>query len=410
MTVQWSFFKEMKPFLQKVWQKSGFENPTSIQEKAVPLLVDKKDVIAESPTGTGKTLAYVMPLLQNIDSTNTHIQAVILAPSRELVMQILSEVQTWAEGSSIDVASFIGGVNVKRQLEKLKKRPQIVVGTPGRIQELIKMKKIKMHEVKTIVLDEGDNLLVPEHQGTVEMIVKSALAERQVVLFSATLPDHTEKLARSMMNDPEVLKVKQSEEAKAKVEHLYVVAEHRDKMEVLRRIMHTGKLTALGFVKDIGSLSVLTEKLAYRGIDVGALHSEVKKEERVAAIRKFREGKYPLLLATDVAARGLDINGLSHVIHVDFPLDVNQYIHRSGRTGRAGASGTVISIVTPREERVLKQFAKEQGIKVHKREVIGGNIVEPENRPVEQHKTDKKYPKSKNKSSNSKKYTKKAKK
>ncbi|MFC7393425.1 DEAD/DEAH box helicase [Scopulibacillus cellulosilyticus] len=370
------FLSAMKPFLQDAWKKAGFKGPTSIQIKSTPLILEGKNVIAESPTGTGKTLAYLLPLLQRINLEINSPQAVILAPSRELVMQIFEQTQKWAEGSGIAPASFIGGANIKRQLEKLKKHPQVIVGTSGRVLELIKLKKLKMHEVKTIVMDEGDQLLVPEHIDTIKNIIKTTLNDRQLLLFSATLPNHIEQLAKDIMDQAEIVKVNQTKAAKSKVEHIYFVCEAREKIEVLRKIMRTGSLKALAFVKDIGNLSVLAEKLQYKGIPAGVLHSEAKKSERETALKNFRAGKYPLLLATDVAARGLDIEGLTHVIHVDFPESVTQYVHRSGRTGRQGSSGIVISIVTPREERDLKKFCRECQIPVHRKILFKGQITD----------------------------------
>ncbi|UGB31459.1 DEAD/DEAH box helicase [Metabacillus sp. B2-18] len=376
MTLE-NFLQELEPFIQSNWSKAEFMNPTAIQVKAIPQILEGKDVIAESPTGTGKTLAYVLPLLNKIAVNRKAAQVVILAPSRELVMQIFDEVKKWSEGSGITSASFIGGANVKRQIDKLKKSPQIILGTPGRIYELIKMKKLKMHEVKTIVLDEGDQLLIPEHKKTIHDIVKTTLNERQVVLFSATLNESTESKARDLMKkDPEIIKVGKEEVPTGKVDHVYLVCEQREKALIMEKLVKNIPMKALGFVKDIGNLSVLGEKLDYKGVDVYLLHSDTKKEEREAALKSLRTEKQGLLLATDVAARGLDIAELTHVIHYDLPSTSSQYVHRSGRTGRQGASGTVVSIVTEREERELKKLAKELNINVRKNELYRGELAE----------------------------------
>ncbi|MFD2217089.1 DEAD/DEAH box helicase [Metabacillus endolithicus] len=376
MTLE-NFLQELEPFIQSNWSKAEFENPTAIQLKAVPQILEGNDVIAESPTGTGKTLAYVLPLLNKIDVNRKAAQVVILAPSRELVMQIFDEVKKWSEGSGMTSASFIGGANIKRQVDKLKKSPQIILGTPGRIYELIKMKKLKMHEVKAIVLDEGDQLLIPENKKTIQDIVKTTLNERQVVLFSATLNESTESKARDLMKkDPEIIKVGKEEVPTGKVDHVYLVCEQRDKALILEKLVKNIPMKALGFVKDIGNLSVLGEKLDYKGVDVHLLHSDTKKEEREAALKSLRTEKQGLLLATDVAARGLDIAELTHVIHYDLPSTSSQYVHRSGRTGRQGASGTVVSIVTEREERELKKLAKELNITVRKNELFRGELAE----------------------------------
>ncbi|MED1471556.1 DEAD/DEAH box helicase [Bacillus salipaludis] len=369
----------LKPFLQEAWQKSGFLVPTAIQTEAIPLVLEGKDLIAESPTGTGKTLAYLLPLLNKVDSSSSSLQAVVLASSQELVMQVYQEFQKWSEGSGIRGASIIGGANVKRQLEKLKKRPHIIFATPGRLYELIKQKKVKMHEVKLVVLDEGDQLLIPEHLGTVQNIVKSTMADRQVVLFSATMKAETEKLAADLTKEPEVLRIKKDEAASSgEVEHIYFLAEPRDKIKLLEKIARLEGIKALAFINDIGEIQVFKEKLHFKELSVGILHSDMKKLERQATLKAFRDGKMAMLIATDVAARGLDIQGVSHVVHIDFPRDIDQYVHRSGRTGRMGANGTVISLVTDREERELKRFCRELKVPVHKRIFYKGQIVEQE--------------------------------
>ncbi|MFP7299148.1 DEAD/DEAH box helicase [Neobacillus niacini] len=367
------------PFLQENWEKSGFQQPTSIQETAIPLILEGKDLIAESPTGTGKTLAYLLPLLNRIESSTQSLQGVVLASSQELVMQVYGEFQKWSEGSGIRGTSIIGGANVKRQLEKLKKRPHIIFATPGRLLELIKQKKVKMHEVKLVVLDEGDQLLIPEHINTVQNIVKSTMGDRQVVLFSATMKAGTEKLAKEITNDPEILRIEKDELASSgDVEHIYFLAEPRDKIKLLEKIARLENIKALAFINDIGEIQVFKEKFNFKDLSTGILHSDMKKLERQAELKAFRDGKTKMLIATDVAARGLDIQGVTHVVHVDFPRDIAQYVHRAGRTGRMGSDGTVISLVTEREERELKRYGQELDVKPHKRIFYKGQIAEPE--------------------------------
>ncbi len=366
----------LKPFIQEAWNKSGFDTATAIQEAAIPVILEGKDVIAESPTGTGKTLGYLLPLLDKIDASRSSLQAVVLASSQELVMQIFQEFQKWSQGSSIRGTSIIGGANPKRQLEKLKKRPQVIFATPGRLLELIKQKKVKMHEVKMIVLDEADQLLISEHIGSVQNIVKSTMSDRQVVLFSATLKQETEQLAKEMTTAPEVIRITKDEgSASGEVEHIYFLCERRDKIKLLEKIARLDDSKSLAFINDIGELQVLKEKLRFKELSVGILHSDMKKLERQAALKAFREGKIKMLVATDVAARGLDIQGITHVVQIDFPRNVSQYVHRAGRTGRMGASGTVISLVTEREERELKRFCGELNLPLHKRIFYKGQIA-----------------------------------
>lgn len=373
--------QNMKDFLKNVWEKEGFGQPTEVQTAAFPRILAGEDIIAQSPTGTGKTLAYLLPILNKIDPEKKAIQAVILASSQELVMQIVQEIGKWSEGSGIRSASFIGGANVKRQLEKLKKSPHIIAGTPGRLNELIKQKKIKMHEVKTIVLDEGDQLLTHEHLQTLESIIRSALADTQVVLFSATLTPGTEKEAKAFMKDAGIIRIEKDETISAgHVEHIYFSAEQREKIKLLEKVSRLEDVKALVFMRDIGNLTVASEKLAFNDVHVSLLHSDLNKDKRKNALKDFRTGKVNMLLATDVAARGLDIKGVTHVVHYDFPKDLEQYIHRSGRTGRFGADGTIISLVTEREERELKRFCRELDVPLERKVFYRGTIVSPDER------------------------------
>ncbi|MBU8724307.1 MULTISPECIES: DEAD/DEAH box helicase [Bacillus] len=373
MTQTWPFLHNAQSFIQENWNASGFQKPTPVQEQAAQLIMDGKDVIAESPTGTGKTLAYALPVLERIKPEQKHPQAVILAPSRELVMQIFQVIQDWKAGSELRAVSLIGGANVKKQVEKLKKHPHIIVGTPGRVFELIKAKKLKMHEVKTIVLDEADQLILPEHRETIKQIIKTTLRDRQLLCFSATLKKETGDVLRELAQEPEVLKVQRSKAEAGKVKHQYLICDQRDKVKLLQKLSRLEGMQALVFVRDIGNLSVYAEKLAYHHVELGVLHSEAKKMERAKIIAAFEDGEFPLLLATDIAARGLDIENLPYVIHADIP-DEDGYVHRSGRTGRAGKEGNVLSLVTKLEESKLKKMAKKLGVELSEAVYAGGKL------------------------------------
>ncbi|MBO9129541.1 DEAD/DEAH box helicase [Bacillus sp. 165] len=367
--------QQMKPFLQTAWQKAGFQDMTDVQKQTIPFILEGKDVVAESPTGTGKTLAYLLPLLHTVDAEVKNPQIVVLAPTRELVMQIHGEVQKFTEGSGISGGSFVGGADMKRQVEKLKKHPQVVVGSPGRILELIRMKKLKMHEVKTIVFDEFDQLIQQDMVQVLNDLLKAAMRDRQLLFFSATISKGVEDAARNFSNEAEIVRVKRATEA-SKVQHLYIVCDWREKLDNIRKIVHMNNVKALAFMNDPFKLDEMTAKLRYKKVEAGALHGEATKQERAAMLRKLHQGKLQLLLATDVAARGLHVEELTHVIHLDIPETLDQYIHRSGRTGRMGKEGTVISLVTPNEEKKLMQFSKKLGIEFVKQDIFKGEFVE----------------------------------
>ncbi|WP_064094299.1 DEAD/DEAH box helicase [Rossellomorea aquimaris] len=364
------------PFIQQNWEENKFSSLTPVQERVLPLIMSGKDVVCESPTGTGKTLAYLLPVLESIDPNRKQAQAVILAPSRELVMQIQQEIQKWAKGSEVTSAAFIGGANIKKQLEKLKKKPHIVVGTTGRLLELMKLKKLKMHEVKTIIVDEFDLMISPEHIREVKDIIKSTLKERQVLFFSATLSDETESVADDLLQDYEIVKMEANLD-NPKVDHVFVYSELRDKVEALRSLAYFKDIKALVFFNQLEKLSEAEEKLKFKGVELEVLAGESNKMERKHSLDRFRAGKVSLLLTTDVAARGLDITDVTHVIHYDFPTDTKQYIHRSGRTGRMGAEGTVICLVSKRELSFLEKLSKELNLPFTEKTIRGGGLSEP---------------------------------
>lgn len=366
----------MKPFIQEIWSKLGFKEATAIQKKAIPFILEGKDMVAESPTGTGKTLAYLIPLLERVHTDNKNAQAVILAPTRELVMQIQQEVQKFSQGSEIISTALIGGADIKRQLEKLKKHPHIIVGTPGRIVELVKGKKLKMHEVKTIVVDEVDQIIEMNLMNTVKDIVKTTLRDRQLLFFSASITEKVTKVAYDMMDDMELIRISREEIPASQVEHGYIIGEKRDKTDLLRRLFRHEKVRGLVFINDHVNIDELVAKLTYMEIPAKVLHGQAHKTERETVLKNFREGKFPLLLVSDVAARGLDIEGITHVIHFDLPQDPELYMHRSGRTGRMGAVGTVLSLITKYEEGTLLKISKKLNIPVQQKVMIKGKMAD----------------------------------
>lgn len=360
-------------------QQHGITEPSPIQQQAIPVMLSGKDVIAESQTGTGKTLAYLLPLLERIDVSNKALQALIIVPTRELGMQIMREIEMLTEGTELVAQALIGGVAVQRQIEKLRLHPQLVVGTPGRVLELIKIRKLKMNEVKTIVVDEVDQVFDLSSSVEVETIFKSALRDRQIVFFSATMPPSIEKVAATWMNEPVRVKVEALQRTADTLEHIYFLTEERERIDTLRRIVRIyNPKSAIVFVNEINSLAEVVAKMQYVGLSIEAIYGEADKLERARVLNSFREGKFQLLLATDIAARGLDIKELTHVINLDPPIDADHYVHRVGRTGRMGRHGTAISIVTPKERFIMNKFEKALGITIEEKAMFSGMILEPE--------------------------------
>ncbi|ANS75601.1 DEAD/DEAH box helicase [Paenibacillus yonginensis] len=362
----------------------GILTPSPVQESAIPAVLEGRDVLAQSQTGTGKTLAYLLPVLQRIDPERKVMQSLILAPTQELAMQILRESQRYAEGTGIEVQALIGGAAIGRQVERLKKHPQLVIGTPGRVRELLSIRKLKLHETRMLVIDEVDQLFQLGGAGDVDQILKASLRDRQLLFLSATVTDEIRSLAAREMKDPVEIGIKPEQRTSATLEHLYFVCEQRDKIDLVRRIVRTyDEPKVLVFVNQIDSIGEVEAKLNYVGLNAGALYGDADKTARSLTLRRFREGEYRVLVASDVAARGLDIEQLGMVIHLDPATDSENYVHRAGRTGRMGRKGLSISVVSPQETFIIRKFARELGISFGLRGLTGGRITAPkeESRP-----------------------------
>ncbi|MGE6489289.1 DEAD/DEAH box helicase [Paenisporosarcina sp. NPDC076898] len=377
-----TFIENLKPELQNKWK---FEYEMPVQSQLIPNMLEGKDVVAQSPTGSGKTLAYVLPILNQVDGAIQKTQALIVAPSQELSMQIVEVLRDWTADTDITVAQLIGGANMARQLEKLKKKPTIVVGTPGRLNELVKSKKLKLHDIRHIILDEGDQLLAREHRGIVKSLIDGSNHDRQIVVVSATITEEIELVASRMMKEPIRIHVSHEElPAQGKVVHSFVKVEERDKTDLLRRLAHVEGMRGLAFINNLDQLLMKETKLKFRDAKIVALHSDMKKEERKQALASFRKGEVSILIATDIAARGLDIEGLTHVIHVDVPHAIEPYLHRSGRTGRAGADGEVMSLLTYKDEKNFKKWTKELPSKPVQKIWDQGQLIEGSSKTVQQ--------------------------
>ncbi|KXH78813.1 DEAD/DEAH box helicase [Sporosarcina sp. HYO08] len=373
-----SFLENIDDVFQAKWK---FEQPMPIQTKIIPQFLAGKDIVAESPTGSGKTLAYVLPILQLVKGDLKQTQALIMTPSQELSMQIVNVIREWVEGTNITVTQLIGGANIQRQIERLKKKPTIVVGTPGRVTELVKARRLKMFDIRHIVLDEADQLLSRDHRVAVKNLIEAANPDRQVIAVSATLTEEIEIVAKRFMNDPLRIRVTLGEIPKmGDVIHSFVKTDARDKTDVLRGMAHLKGIHALAFMNNVDQLRMKEMKLSYRDAPIAVLHSDMKKFERQETLDRFRKGEISILIATDLAARGLDIEGLTHVIHVDVPHTIEQYLHRSGRTGRAGNNGEVLTLLSYPEERDYRKLSK--GLKPVQKVWFNGQLIEGNSKTV----------------------------
>jgi superfamily II DNA/RNA helicase len=361
-------------------KKIKITEPTDIQAQVIPLALDNKDIIAQSQTGSGKTFAYLLPLFQRIDTSKKEMQAIILAPTQELVMQVHNQVKLLAENSGVPITSAVvfGDVNIKRQVETLREKQHIIVGSTARIYELVKMKKISAHTIKTIVLDEADRLLGDEYLSGVKDLIKTTLRDRQLMAFSASIDEKTLKSAEALMKEPQVVKLQETLQINPDIKHMFFITEQRDKIEMLRKIVASAKPErAIVFINRSEDIQETTIKLQYHHLKCDGLYGSATKEERKKALEDFRTGKIQLLVASDLAARGLDVKGVSHIINLDFPRDSREYLHRAGRTGRAGEKGTCVSIVTLKETTTLKEYEKKFNIKIEEKDMHMGKIVEP---------------------------------
>lgn len=358
--------------------KAGITQPTDIQCEVIPLALAGKDIIGQSPTGTGKTLAYLLPLFHKIDTAKRETQAFILAPTHELAIQIQRQIELLAESSGLPVtaAPIIGDVNIMRQIEKLKEKPHIITGSGGRILELIQKKKINAQTVKTIVLDEADRLLDDNNLTTSKAVIKTTQKDRQLLAFSATLSAAALERVQELMNQPvQLLAAAEKPENKPDITHIYFVSDQRDKFELLRKIVRAIPVDrALVFINRSDDVELTVDKLNYHGLAAAGIHGRFVKEERKNALEGFRRGKLQLLVASDLAARGLDIPGVDFVINLDLPEEPELYLHRAGRTGRAGRSGTAISLISPREVKLLSQYEKLLTIKMQPKYVAHGKV------------------------------------
>ena len=347
--------------IQKAIKDLGFTEPTPIQQEAIPYLISKeKDLIALAQTGTGKTAAFGLPIIEKIEIDRRLPQTIILCPTRELCLQITKDMDSYAKYTKgLKITAVYGGANIQTQIRALNSGSQIIVGTPGRVIDLIKRKKLKLNDIQSVVLDEADEMLNMGFKDDLDTILAETPEEKQTLLFSATMPKEVMRITKNYMFSPKTIEVASRNEGAKNVEHHYYMVNARDRYQALRRICDVNAgIYGIVFCRTRRETKDIADKLMQDGYNADALHGELSQSQRDYVMKRFRQKSIQILVATDVAARGIDINELTHVINYNLPDDNEIYIHRSGRTGRAGNKGISIIIAHSRERRKIQSIEK----------------------------------------------------
>lgn len=350
----------MNKNFEEQFKKEGFTQLAPIQKAVYEPLMQGKNILGLAPTGSGKTLAYTWPLLERL-LPGDGVQLLVIAPSQELAAQLTDVIRPWSKLLGMTTISVIGGANVKRQVEKLKKRPEIVIGTPGRLLNLANDKKLKLHTLTTVVIDEADELLQQdETREDCRNLVSCAPADVQLSFFSATKTPILDQLHRWFGVNVEEIDVRKEDHTQGQVMHYLIETPVRKRVDILRRLSHVDDFCALVFFKQTATLKDVADKLKHQHVKIAELTSDARQIQRQQALNALRKREISLLLTTDVAARGLDIKELPAVVNYDLPHDTNTYIHRVGRTGRMGATGKVVNIGNEHDLRLFKQIIRQE--------------------------------------------------
>lgn len=349
----------------------GFEEPSKIQAEVIPVLLEGYDVIGQAQTGTGKTLAFGAPILSKFERSEGKIFAIILTPTRELAVQVNDEINRIAKYTRVKLLPVYGGHPIERQINALRKGVDIIVGTPGRVLDLIGRGIIDLSSIKFLVLDEADEMLNMGFIDDIEEIINNCNSDRQTLLFSATMPEEIKKLAKRYMKpDTKHISIVKNSITVSTVKQYYYEVKQQDRFESLCRILDVDEpSSAIIFCKTKKGVDELVEAMQARGYNVEGMHGDMSQNQRLNTLRKFREGNLEFLVATDVAARGIDVENVTHVINYDLPQDTESYVHRIGRTGRANREGVAYTLVTPREYRALKQIERETKGRIKRKEI-----------------------------------------
>lgn len=370
---------QFKPFINKAIDELGFYEPTEIQEKMFPIILKGESAIGQSQTGTGKTHSYLLPILNAIDPAVKEVQAVITAPTRELASQIYQEilfVTQFAEEASLSARCYIGGTDKQRSIEKLKQQPQVVVGTPGRIFDLIREQALFVHTATFLVVDEADLMLDMGFLQDVDQIAGRMPEKLQMLVFSATIPEKLKPFLKKYMENPAYAHVQPKQLSAANIEHVLVPLKSRDKTDLLYSMLKAyNPYLAIVFVNTKAMADEVADKLIEKGLKAGRIHGNLNPRERRKMMKQIRDLEYQYIVATDLASRGIDIEGVSHVINFELPKDLDFYIHRTGRTARAGSSGMAATIYSPTDEDALIRLEK-MGISFKNMDLSKGEWVE----------------------------------
>lgn len=357
--------------IDNVLKKSGIQNPTPIQQDSIIHILNNKDVIAEAQTGTGKTLAFLLPIFENISLNSQGIQALIISPTRELAIQITEEANKLSTAKDIGVLSMYGGKDIGSQMKKLKGNIRLIIATPGRLLDHLKRKTVKLNTLKTIVLDEADQMLLMGFRNEIDLIMKETPKKKQTLCFSATMDSAVKKLAYRYMNDPIIVSVKKEEITLANINQEVVETIDREKREALCKVLdEDNPFMAIIFCRTKRRADELEVVMHRRGYNCKVIHSDIQQSKRERIMKSFRNADIQYLIATDVASRGLDIGGVDHIYNYDIPENVETYIHRIGRTGRAGEKGYTCLFVDPKNFKVLEEIEEKIGFTIPRRKLV----------------------------------------
>lgn len=346
----------LHPELVRAVTERGYATPTPIQAALIPVMMTGADVIGQAQTGTGKTAAFALPLLNNLQPNGKHVQALVLAPTRELALQVAEAIQEYGQFHNVRVLAVYGGAAYMPQINQLRRGVDVVVGTPGRLMDLMRKNVLDISRVHTVVLDEADEMLSMGFVEDIETILAETPIERQTALFSATMPAEIRRLAEQYMREPQSVVIERNQVTSATIEQRYYFVNLGEKTAALTRLFEVEDVTsALIFVHTRVETGDLANELTRRGYPAEALNGDLSQDARERTLNRFRQGQIKVLVATDVAARGLDIDDISHVFNYELPHDPEIYVHRIGRTGRAGKTGVALTMVAPREKRRLRQ-------------------------------------------------------